>query len=76
MKIDVSELSADLIVSLDDATEVFVTHATDCVEAEGMEHGQSRTLWDGSVLVRHGDRIVWLQGLPVAARAGTEVTAA
>ncbi|MCA0448460.1 MAG: hypothetical protein LCH62_01670 [Proteobacteria bacterium] len=76
MKIDVSEISADLIVSLDDATEVFVTHAADCVEAEGLAHGQSRTLWDGSVLVRHGDRIVWLQGLPVAARAGTEVTAA
>ncbi len=76
MKIDVSEISADLIVSLDDATKVFVAHATDCVEVDGLEHGQSRTLWDCSVLVRHGDRIVWLQGLPVAARAGTEVTAA
>lgn len=52
MKIDVSELKSDLIVSLDDATEVFVTHAVDRVEAEGLAHGQARTLEDGEVLLR------------------------
>lgn len=65
MKIDVRELHADLLVSLDAGTELYVTHSANCDEARGLASGASRTLADGSVIVCHGDRVVWLTGLPV-----------
>lgn len=65
MKIDVNELQAALLVSLDAGTELYVTHAATCDEAQGLASGASRTLADGSVIVRHGARVVWLTGLPV-----------
>jgi hypothetical protein len=76
MQIDVTELQAPLIVSLDAGAELYIAHATDCAEAQGLASGQSRALPDGSVIVRHGERIVWLTGLPVAAQQGANVIAA
>jgi hypothetical protein len=76
MKIDVAELQADLVVYLDAGAKLYIAHATDCAEAQGLASGQSRALPDGSVIVRHGDRIVWLTGLPVAACHEANVIAA
>jgi hypothetical protein len=76
MNLDVSELNAPLVVSLDAATELYVTTYAACDEAQGLASGQSRALDDGSVISRVGDRVVWLTGLPVAARREAEVIAA
>jgi len=75
MKIEVAELNAALVISLDAGAELYITHAADCDEAAGLASGQSRTLADGSVVVCHGDRVLWLTGLPVVG-AREEVKAA
>ncbi|MCA3247361.1 MAG: hypothetical protein ING29_12890 [Azospirillum sp.] len=76
MKIDVAELNAPLVVSLDATAELYVTTYADCEEAQGLASGRSRALDDGSVIARVGDRVVWLTGLPVAARQEAEANAA